>query len=425
MLSLVRSNPNGEVGFLAEARRLNVAITRAKRHVAVITNVETVAHDPVLKGLVEHLEKHGEMRSAMQYEHLVKEINILRPDGLELTLKDAVVPSPREISRSASSSSCNGAKKKKTTTKVKPEAKSIKEEKEKSSIKEIPSSAATTQNSRKKKIQSKNHVDNEEDQDEEKEIADALKRQQMQKLVNDFISDASQTVLHCSWDYTTYQRMLLHELAEKAKLGHASQGEGKKRHIVLTKPTTTPDLLPTKTANAENAVIKDDTNVICSTCSQKVPKSNIQLHKLRCCVEKKPLEEKPKASTTNAKKKSKKKATAAEKEEEDIDKLLAAFDKIDNVCNGEGCKAKIATLGVQCDHCRLRFCLKCGLPEAHGCGQAARIAARQQLSRDGQLYPGSGRPNFKPDPVKKAQLQRKLDKKLDEMQGARKPKKKS
>merc|ERR1712062_186885 len=141
-------------------------------------------------------------------------------------------------------------------------------------------------------------------------------------------------------------------------------------------------LLPTKTANAENAVIKDDTNVICSTCSQKVPKSNIQLHKLRCCVEKKPLE-KPKA-TTNAKKKSKKKATAAEKEEEDIDKLLAAFDKIDNVCNGEGCKAKIATLGVQCDHCRLRFCLKCGLPEAHGCGQAARIAARQQLSRDGQ-----------------------------------------
>merc|ERR1711860_186186 len=144
---------------------------------------------------------------------------------------------------------------------------------------------------------------------------------------------------------------------------------------------------------------------------------------LRCCVEKKPLE-KPKA-TTNAKKKSKKKATAAEKEEEDIDKLLAAFDKIDNVCNGEGCKAKIATLGVQCDHCRLRFCLKCGLPEAHGCGQAARIAARQQLSRDGQLYPGSGRPNFKPDPVKKAQLQRKLDKKLDEMQGARKPKKPS
>ena len=51
ILSLVRSNPKGEIGFLAEPRRLNVAITRAKRHVTVIANVETVSHDPVLKGI--------------------------------------------------------------------------------------------------------------------------------------------------------------------------------------------------------------------------------------------------------------------------------------------------------------------------------------------------------------------------------------
>ena len=247
------------------------------------------------------------------------------------------------------------------------------------------------------------------------EKADQLKREKLEKLVTDFICNASQSVLHCSWDYTTYERMLLHELAEKAKLGHASQGEGKKRHIVLTKER----LLESNAEQQLEAakVITDDTNVICSTCLQKVPKANIQLHKLKCSV--RVVENKPK--TTVPKKKGQKKK-ASEKEEEDIDKLLAAFDKIDNVCNGQGCKAKIATLGVQCDHCRLRFCLKCGLPEAHGCGEAARIAARQQLARDGQLYPGSGRPNFKPDPVKKAQLQRKMDKKLEEMQGARKRK---
>lgn len=70
----------------------------------------------------------------------------------------------------------------------------------------------------------------------------------------------------------------------------------------------------------------------------------------------------------------------------------------------------------------LRFCLEHGLPEAHGCGDAARRAARQQISRDGQLYSGSGRPDKKPDAVRKAQLQRKLDKKMSDLEDQRKSK---
>ena len=31
----------------------------------------------------------SDVRSAMQYEHLIKEIDIARPEGLELTLKDS------------------------------------------------------------------------------------------------------------------------------------------------------------------------------------------------------------------------------------------------------------------------------------------------------------------------------------------------
>jgi len=42
ILTLVRSNLNKEVGFLAERRRLNVAMTRAKKHLAVICDAETV-----------------------------------------------------------------------------------------------------------------------------------------------------------------------------------------------------------------------------------------------------------------------------------------------------------------------------------------------------------------------------------------------
>ena len=64
------------------------------------------------------------------------------------------------------------------------------------------------------------------------------------------------------------------------------------------------------------------------------------------------------------------------------------------------------------------------MPEVHGCGDAAKSAARQQISRDGKLYSGSGRPNMLPDPVKKAQLQRKLDKKVSDMTDQRKSKSK-
>lgn len=42
ILSLVRSNTSGEVGFLAEQKRLNVAITRAKRLLLVVCNSETL-----------------------------------------------------------------------------------------------------------------------------------------------------------------------------------------------------------------------------------------------------------------------------------------------------------------------------------------------------------------------------------------------
>ncbi|KAE9390633.1 P-loop containing nucleoside triphosphate hydrolase protein [Gymnopus androsaceus JB14] len=44
VISLVRSNDKREVGFLKERRRLNVAMTRAKRHLCIVGDSETVRH---------------------------------------------------------------------------------------------------------------------------------------------------------------------------------------------------------------------------------------------------------------------------------------------------------------------------------------------------------------------------------------------
>jgi len=68
VLSLVRSNPRREVGFLADDRRLNVAITRAKRQVVVVCNAETVSSHRFIQGLIAFAESHqADWRSAQEY----------------------------------------------------------------------------------------------------------------------------------------------------------------------------------------------------------------------------------------------------------------------------------------------------------------------------------------------------------------------
>jgi len=66
LVSLVRSNERGEVGFLSELRRLNVALTRARRHLCVVGDSATLAHHRDLLDLVEHLQQHAHYRSAFE-----------------------------------------------------------------------------------------------------------------------------------------------------------------------------------------------------------------------------------------------------------------------------------------------------------------------------------------------------------------------
>ncbi len=68
ILSLVRSNEEGEIGFLKDYRRMNVAITRAKEQLIVIGDSTTIGGDRFFSFFISYVEKRGSYRSVWEFE---------------------------------------------------------------------------------------------------------------------------------------------------------------------------------------------------------------------------------------------------------------------------------------------------------------------------------------------------------------------
>lgn len=68
ILSLVRSNDDGDIGFLKDYRRMNVAITRAKEQLFIIGDSATIGADPFYASFLTYVEKSGNYRSAWEFE---------------------------------------------------------------------------------------------------------------------------------------------------------------------------------------------------------------------------------------------------------------------------------------------------------------------------------------------------------------------
>jgi hypothetical protein len=67
IISFVRCNDQGEVGFLTDDRRTNVAVTRARRQVVLIGDSDTLERHKFLKKLWVWAEEHGEYHLASDY----------------------------------------------------------------------------------------------------------------------------------------------------------------------------------------------------------------------------------------------------------------------------------------------------------------------------------------------------------------------
>ena len=77
VISLVRSNDEGQIGFLRDLRRMNVAITRARMKVIILGDRQTLTRHPF-------------------YRQLWKYINHLHQYSYEETITDSAADSPND-----------------------------------------------------------------------------------------------------------------------------------------------------------------------------------------------------------------------------------------------------------------------------------------------------------------------------------------
>ncbi|NWU71552.1 SMBP2 protein, partial [Pterocles burchelli] len=407
ILSFVRSNRKGEVGFLAEDRRINVAVTRARRHVAIICDTRTVSNQEFLKRLVDYFSQHGEVRTAFEYlgdlvpENYTQEPRGERQRGAKLPAASGPKPPPPpggKLKAAATKPACQKAE------------------------------PCFSPNTSEPGTQSPAREDS----------ADRFKAMLVAFL------ESSEAQLDFPPSLNSHDRMLVHLLAEEYGLQHGSSGEGRQRYVSVRKKEPAEPSPPTASPRSQQLPRPQpqrpggETPVPAEPggCSRGAGKVDLKsLHLERVQREKARQEEaarkaeEPGASLQGSSRKKEKseakvKSGAGSVAEEDIDALISAAIKADNTCGFPRCKASVTTLGQLCLHCNRRYCLSHHVPEVHGCGDKARAHARQRISREGVLYPGSGSKDKSLDPTKRAHLQRRLDKKLSELTSQRKSKKK-
>jgi len=237
----------GEVGFLAEHRRINVAITRARRHLAVVADSETVSHDDFLKSLVEYMSSEGELRSAHEYlqDSLTTAVDSCSNEHDEVLLTQTTRNHKKKKGLNAKIIAVLEEKDVKERDKLKEadavENRSIHSEVESSTSKNVsqqePVNATPEPPAVSERIPTepgKKEI-NEPPLSSSNTATAKYSRETLEKEIVDFIQDGSKFVLSFPKTLNSQQRFDVHSIAEKLSLCHESRGEGKERYIVVKK----------------------------------------------------------------------------------------------------------------------------------------------------------------------------------------------
>ena len=207
VLSLVRCNPKKIVGFLSDWRRLNVAVTRAKRHVAIIGDSATLISNPFLRRLHQHVALRGLSRSALEFTDQLSTL----PFSIDTSQFTALPPSSKPKSGSPAPE-----QKKKTPTSATAKKNKSPSTPTSSSQTSTPSAVPSTASSVPIPA------------DWETELRERITRFAEEK--------GGSGRLEMSPALRPHQRAFAHELAEQLRLIHHSCGDGAERRLVLEHP---------------------------------------------------------------------------------------------------------------------------------------------------------------------------------------------
>lgn len=323
ILSLVRSNFSRQVGFLADYRRLNVAVTRARKQVFIVGDSETISSDPILKSLFDYACDFGTVISAQSFlsEHdIASGTSKAKPVIAKPTSKSVIKaskPHPKEISYISSTST---------------------------------------------------ELDNR-----------TVLRSEILAAPNDGTKFLFPKTLSNS------DRRHIHSICDQLGISHGSVGEGPERQVWILKNK---DPQPVKIHHSSSS----------SSSSEESDLAPPEIHVI------------PDRTKPFEKKKS----------------ILLPLEKVSvkphGICPYENCKMSVRLISLTCALCKRDFCVAHATPEVHGCGDAAKKAARLEMKQQGAkssrvLKQGKGG-------VSTAKLKEKINAKLECMQSKRSSKKK-
>ncbi|KAJ0399921.1 hypothetical protein ATCC90586_000107 [Pythium insidiosum] len=398
VMSLVRSNAAHEVGFLADDRRMNVAVTRAKRHVAIVCDTDTIRAHPFLKAMVEHFEQVGEYRSAHEY------------------LDEGVVQgSPSVVaSLDAAAAASDGAGKKRATV----AAKQVTQQTPSQRTKAVASATSkaekqrvekeSTTDTRKEVVPPEEKAEDEEtkrvdpddgessdDDDKDDDDGEPAERQPKSAFAHLLHDDSSDDSASSSEDEAQTEDARAEQLASANTLL-------KELHLSRLARQSAAPAAP---ANAAAA----------ATSTSKAKKKN-----------------KKKKTTTSNKQATTPAAVAAVDEradgEDDLAFLTRQVEQGTRCCFQRPaaasaatvrCKKSTLTLGAVCRFCKLKYCYDHAQPEVHGCGDAVRAHERQQFHASAAKASGDVK---KLTIEKRRLLEKKLDASVSEKSAARQQK---